>query len=102
MLENNSAQLNDIDCSSVVRADMASSTVGCILITRIKGVHKKETSKDQIGKDETIKHPVSITHRPRSNDYASKADSDPFGNPTLLHVPDRNQDAAVRAAVEES
>lgn len=37
---------------------------------------------------------------PRSNDYANKADADPFSNPSLLHLPDQNQDKTVRAVVE--
>ena len=38
MLENNRAQLNETDCSGVVRDEKAASTVGRILISRIKGV----------------------------------------------------------------
>lgn len=96
MLEKNRAQLNETDCSNVVRDYMASSTVCRIRIARIEGVHYNKTNNNQVGEEETIKHSDSILKRPRSNYYANKADADAFLNPILLYLPDQNQDAKVR------
>lgn len=46
MLENNRAQLNETDCSTVVKEDQVSSTVGRVLIARIKGKKNNNDSHD--------------------------------------------------------
>lgn len=100
MLENKRAQLNETNCSTAVRHSISPSTVSRVLIAIIKGVNNNETTNNQNGEDETINHSDSIHQRARSNYYVNKADAEPFPNPTLLDLVDRNQDAKVHAVFD--
>lgn len=101
MLENNCAQLNETDCLGVVRDDMVSSTVGGILISRIKEVKIKVKNNRINGKDDTTTSPDPIPQRPQSNYYVNKGDVDPFPNLSLINLPDQDQNASGRAAMED-
>ena len=79
------------------RDEKAASTVGRILISRIKGVPNKEIDSKKDSDNASVHTP----QRPRSNYYANKAEVDPFPNPSLLDLPDQNQDETVKKAVEE-
>lgn len=101
MLENNRAELNETDSSGVVRDDMVPSTVGRILIARIRGVQNMITNFNY-GGGQNMKTPaVYSPPRPRSNYYVNKADVDPFPNLSLIDLPDEDQAASVRTAVED-
>lgn len=97
MLENNRAQLHETDCLNVVRDEDVTSTVGLLLISRMKGVkHEEERNKKDLNQST-----APSAERPRSNYYINKADLDPFPKPALIDLPDKDQNASARAAVEE-
>lgn len=97
MLENNRAQLSETDCSGVAMDNMVPSTVGRILIARIKGMKNYK----QVCEEGSKTSSSSNQQRPRSNYYAKNAAIDPFSNLSLIDLRNANQDETVRKAVDE-
>lgn len=85
----------------MVRDVKGSSTVGRTLIARTKGVINNDENKNGNENENTETSPEITTSHNRSNYYVKKADIDPFPNPALIYLPDKDQNTSVDAAVED-
>lgn len=90
MLENNCAQLNERDCWGAVGNDIASSTVGRTLISRIKKVKSNVVNNEIDERDNTKTSPDRTPQRPRPDYYFDKAFVSPAPSPFLIDLPNQN------------
>lgn len=96
ILEQRRATLDETDCSHLQRHIGAKSKIGRLLIARLKRTRGSDANDEYDSSSKSSK----TTPRPSSSYFANRSEPDPFPNPHLLDLPDKDHKANIELALE--